>query len=106
MVLIRSDVLRTMSSCIKTTETSNRLTIMFHSRWESQHSARHFYGESAKVLTPPVSTFVMKTNINWYLYTQEPNQKTTAPARATSGAKGAKTSATVAMKSYAKGQRT
>jgi len=41
----------------------------------------------------------MNTNINWYLYTHEEIQKTIAPARETRGASGAKTSATVAMKS-------
>lgn len=41
----------------------------------------------------------MNTNINWYLYTHEEIQKTIAPARETRGASGAKTIATVAMKS-------
>jgi hypothetical protein len=46
-------------------------------------------------LTPPLSTFVVKTNISWYLYTHELTQKTIAPAKTTKGANGAKTIATV-----------
>ncbi len=50
--------------------------------------------------TPPDSTFETNTNINWYLYTQELTQKTTAAATATRGARGANTRPTAAMKSY------
>ena len=51
-------------------------------------------------LTPPVSTRETKTNMSWYLYTQELIQKMIAAATATRGARGAKNRPTAPMKSY------
>ena len=54
---------------------------------------------SSALLTPPLSVFDTKTNINRYLYTHELTQKTTAQATATRGASGAKKNPTAAMNS-------
>ena len=53
-----------------------------------------------KTLTPPVSTRVTKTNMSWYLYTQELIHMTMAAAMQTRGARGAKTSPTVPINSW------
>jgi len=54
-------------------------------------------------IRPPLSTFVTKTNINWYLYTQELTQNTMAAARATRGARGAKKSGESQTRSFRAG---
>lgn len=56
--------LRIMRHCIKKSENKTLLMMTFHKRCSSKSGQpRHKF---KRRLTPPVSTFVTNTNINWY----------------------------------------
>ena len=93
------DVLRIMMHCIRMTPTRRRLITTFHIRCISVVSVKLMKPHRIRLLTPPLSVFDTKTNMSWYLYTQELIQKMIAEATTTRGARGAKKRPTAPMNS-------